>query len=79
MPPVWKTIKIPAGAYDDAVALRDTLARVGLDALPPRLRKVAVDDRAGAGRGLGIGTVVALGLLALEDVIPKRVPRNRRR
>jgi len=77
--PRWKTIKIPAAAYDEAVALREKLAHLGLDTLPEPLRERAVDEAAGAGRGVGIGAVVALGLLALDDVLRDRSKRRRAR
>ncbi len=66
----WKTIKIPVEAYEQAVALRDGLVRSGLDALPPRLREIVLEqeDR----RGIGIGTIVTLGLASLEDTVEKR-------
>lgn len=79
MAPEWKTIKISASAYEDAVELREAIARAGLDALPDHLRERALDDAAGAGRGVGIGAVVALGLRALADVVSAKPKRSRRR
>jgi hypothetical protein len=78
VPSQWITIKIPAPAYDAAVELRQRLRAEGLDALPDDLRDVAVDENS---RGVGIGTVVSLGLVALRDVLDASStrPRNRRK
>jgi hypothetical protein len=79
MPPQWRTIKIPASAYDDAIALRERIARAGVDALPEHLRDRAFDERLGAARGVGIGAIVALGLLALGDLVGSKPKRRSRR
>ncbi len=58
----WKTIKIPASAYEKAQELRDLISRRGTDSLPAGLRDISID-------GVGIGATVALGLAALEQAI----------
>lgn len=69
-PTEWKTIKIPAAAYEKAQELRDLLTRRGTDSLPPSLREVPID-------GVGIGSTVALGLAALEQAIASAGKRRR--
>jgi hypothetical protein len=69
-PTEWKTIKIPAVAYEKAQQLRDLLSRRGTDSLPVALREVPID-------GVGIGSTVVLGLAALELALASAGKRRR--
>jgi hypothetical protein len=75
MPPEWKTIKIPANAYDAAVALRLKLRTAGVGALPEHLREIALNEEA---RGIGIGTIVTMSLVALLDALKRKEQRRTR-
>jgi hypothetical protein len=79
----WVTIKVPVSAYRQAVALRQLIARRGLDALPTDVQDTA-EIAAGTGRAIGIGTIVAMGLLGLTHALGgaekrARKPASRRR
>lgn len=76
--PEWKTIKIPADAYDMIARLRERLVNLGFGSLPDHLQ----EEFAEGGGVVGIGMIVRLGLVDLQeslDKVEERVSASRKK